>query len=88
MSEWQLIETAPKDGTLIILFPNWRIAWWESGDEQWMYDAVSVEFDNGRPVINENSRKGFYCRYAKDPTHWMPLPEPPDNCQNRQFAFL
>jgi hypothetical protein len=80
MSDWQPIETAPKDGQMIILYPNWRIVWWEFGDEEWMYDAVPIEMMNGEAVISCRKEPGpLYCRYANDvqPTHWMPLPEPP-----------
>ena len=65
MSEWQPIETAPKDGTKIIVFDHydgvviarWRMRWPESGYE-WI-EATGEEYENYRP------------------THWMPLPEPP-----------
>ncbi len=82
MTDWQPIETAPKDGEMIILYPNWRIAWWEFGDEEWMYDAVPFEIKNGEHVLSHRplGEPGpFCCRYANAvaPTHWMPLPEPP-----------
>lgn len=65
MSEWQLIETAPKDGTLVLcaagalmascmyrshMTPNWVLP----GHDGWIW-----------PFGKE------------DPTHWMPLPPPP-----------
>jgi hypothetical protein len=63
MSGWQLIETAPKDGTRILAWDGlcMMVLWWGSGgwyDAQW----VTVHLDNNRPFA---------------PTHWMPLPEPP-----------
>jgi len=62
MSEWQPIETAPRDGTRIILFrPNWvesmAIGFYYASYEQWTVIYAGVEF----------------C----DVTHWMPLPESP-----------
>ena len=65
MSDWQPIETAPKDGTKIIAFDHhagvvivrWRMRWPETGCE-WI-EATGEEYENYRP------------------THWMPLPEPP-----------
>lgn len=60
MSEWQPIETAPKEKTPMIvvigLFGNY------------VTDPYCVFYSN-----NE------WCRWphVKQPTHWMPLPEPP-----------
>lgn len=65
--EWQPIETAPKDGTNILLFiPEWRpeyqrvVGHWGRSffGEKW-FDNVGM--------------KALSCR----PSHWMPLPEPP-----------
>ena len=59
--EWQPIETAPKDGTpLLIAFRNKEVAiapWSKSGPME-----VTPQFDLGWMA-----------------THWMPLPEPPEN---------
>lgn len=64
---WQPIETAPKDGTEILVFVGGTIiiGSWSNGsvlrDEGW-YDAeAGVKFVNG----------------LLDPTHWQPLPSPP-----------
>jgi len=68
---WQPIETAPKDGTTILVcdaakqisLVNWEyVTGYENtniGPDGWRSDACR---DFG----------GF-----EDPTHWMPLPEPP-----------
>ena len=65
---WQLIDTAPKDGTRIILYrPSQEdetpvIGRWErpaSGQRRGQWDY---------PYENN---------YKPHPTHWMPLPEPP-----------
>ena len=70
MSTWQPIDTAPKDGTWIIVcyndspcgvpdldswFPGMKIVRWEY--DAWMFCS---EYSIG-----------------EDPTHWMPLPNPP-----------
>lgn len=63
--EWQLINTAPKDGTVIV---GWNE---EFGCETCNYEneivfgwIVKSYFSNGDT-------------YEFRPTHWMPLPEPP-----------
>ena len=69
MSEWQPIETAPKDGaTILLYFPKgyWAddrdiaIGFWSDGD--W----YSGEADS-TPMTG----------FGSFPSHWMPLPEPP-----------
>jgi hypothetical protein len=73
MAEWQPIETAPKDGTRILVVDCGfvQIARWDE------------EFDNyndrqGVPAwATFACDDGFYSEYAENPTHWMPLPEPP-----------
>lgn len=63
MGEWQPIETAPRDGR-VILAGYWRDeGWWSD-----LYDATPDEFaadDHG------------FTRDLAPLTHWMPLPEPP-----------
>jgi hypothetical protein len=73
MSEWQPIETAPKakpnrSGPSILVWDGRAIgiAQWCNGS--WRYqagpdDAAYSDFDPD-PI-------------CKNPTHWMPLPEPP-----------
>ena len=79
MSEWQPIETAPKDGTRVLLFPQYCVAHWEFGDENWMIAPL----DMSEMPVEERFKGTFYCIYPEViyedgvPTHWMPLPEPP-----------
>lgn len=65
MSKWQPIETAPRDGTWILLqakgsvipvIARWGIG--EIGKDCWVDGDFSP------------------CPYAPKATHWMPLPEP------------
>jgi hypothetical protein len=64
MIEWQPIETAPKDGTLILLYRDGHHVlgcWREDG-----YWSDDIELFFGTEYARENV-----------PSHWMPLPEPP-----------
>lgn len=58
---WQPIETAPKDGTRILVFREN-----EDGHEQ---KRIGVDY----------FKRGVWwlSRTQMRPTHWMPLPEPP-----------
>ncbi len=67
--EWQPIETAPRDGTNILV-------WWPSE----MHCPVTAHYSTGK-WTNE---PGFAWKFTgwgqekkTEPTHWMPLPEPP-----------
>lgn len=74
---WQPIETAPTDGTSILVFcprqPDERIAdeWFvvrwmtalEDGDSNWI-------------VYRQVGRRPFAV-IIRNPTHWTPLPAPP-----------
>ena len=61
--EWQPIETAPKDGTSVIIFVDGLqiVAFW--GCTGWELNAPLFEL--------------FYPEIYGEPTHWMPLPAPP-----------
>jgi hypothetical protein len=67
---WQPIETAPKDGTVIIIYDTewgvyaaeWSPSWYgDTTNQGW----IEARFDEE------------YGSYAKNATLWMPLPEPP-----------
>jgi hypothetical protein len=63
---WQPIETAPKDGTPILV----AIA----GGE---YHSRQVYYEAGKWVVAK-TRNGTIIALDKEPTHWMPTPEPPE----------
>lgn len=71
--QWQPIETAPKDGTRVLLYANLRRASLSGHDldKDYGYWIVlgSWEAEYGLWV------DGSQCNPL--PTHWMPLPEPP-----------
>ena len=77
-SKWQPIETAPKDGTRILLYGSYQ---WEDYEDRKESGIIVGYFrlcdwnddDNGSWVaVNANP----YTDYVQ-PTHWMPLPNHP-----------
>jgi hypothetical protein len=69
MSEWQPIETAPMDGTLILLWPY--IDFGAPGEKDFSYVAAGFFSDEWENWYDLNSQELF------NPTHWMTLPVPP-----------
>lgn len=78
-SDWQPIETAPKDGTLVLL---WEPNGMGRVTGRWEHEA---RFVNGILVVDSvlerwnvsNWILGFTAIPNPEPTYWMPLPEPP-----------
>ncbi len=77
MSEWQPIETARKDGSKILIFVDGeiKIAYWSKTPRWWPWDGglerpCWVGFTCGDDWFNEYWSE-------TNPTHWMPLPDPP-----------
>jgi hypothetical protein len=63
-SNWQPIETAPTDGTHVL-------AYWDNGN----IDLVKAcDSETWVRAFNDDYDNFFVYR----PTHWMPLPEPPN----------
>lgn len=65
MSKWEPIETAPKDGTLILTYSKdyraeYAVSYWCEYDEEWLTDF---------------RQKG--AEQQVDAEYWMPLPKPP-----------
>lgn len=60
MSEWKTIETAPKDGTLVLLHGKGYV---KTG---WFDDSIQI-----------GNYPDWRWGLTFEPTHWMPLPEPP-----------
>ena len=69
--DWQPIETAPKDGTW---FLGWRNGYYEQDRVQvFRWHEATLPQDSGWMNAPDNHEHGF----DYEPTHWMPLPEPP-----------
>lgn len=66
---WQPIETAPRDGTRVLCV--WACAWGEMVYEGWCQSAGTArdggDFWRSHSLVPVSGR----------PTHWMPLPPPP-----------
>lgn len=73
MMEWQDIESAPRDGTPVLLFTSWA---WADGDDGAMfvvgqYDERSKQWHFVTPPNYWNGSDGITINA------WMPLPPPP-----------
>jgi len=88
-NQWQPINTAPKDGTCILLGEYVYNNTWEGflpgpyddddDDDEWktyFYQFVGFwrEDDSDKPCW----RAAEYFAFDHNPTHWMPLPAPPE----------
>lgn len=72
---WQPIETAPKDGTAILLYdPEARGAPWLDEDASYTsYPALVGRWDGDR----QRWMLAHYDAFSYKPIHWMPLPKSP-----------
>lgn len=99
MMEWKTIDSAPKDGTKVILFCSYTVkrnkgecdkilnkSYMCMGFWQELPDLSNKKFD----CMNQNKKRllsmhnGYWSAHFKGekplsqlPTHWMPLPAPP-----------
>ena len=81
MTEWQPIETAPKDGTIILVAIEHYdgpllhdIVWWNDYYDYWEsagYDWKPVKYDEVKHIF-----------------HWMPLPPPPKKDGSNAFPTI
>lgn len=80
MADWQSIETAPKDGTDVFVF---RADRWLCPVPAYFVGPEYLEREYGDPEYME---AGWYPSFkflfdlpevTMEPTHWQPLPEPP-----------
>jgi hypothetical protein len=71
-TEWQPIETAPKDGTPVLGFFGLT-----AGDEPPDMAVTKFNPESGAWISTEVPFEEF-----DTPTHWMPLPDPPKESQS------
>lgn len=77
--DWQTMETAPKDGRLILVGH-------EAGVWVACYDAI---FPSGYKPSNPwrsmlLNHDHIRRNHSLEPTHWMPLPKAPNACDKRR----
>lgn len=72
MSEWQPIETSPKDGTRFVAF---GVFGGEPGYARDEMAAFFCKYVGGSLQIDQPTGRYFSGAW---PTHWMPLPPPPE----------
>lgn len=75
--QWQPISTAPKNGTFVLLYGavysdvDTHKAAWE--DNKYDEDSPQMMW-----CVANSADRDYYTRdEVTNPTHWMPLPEPP-----------
>lgn len=87
LGNWQPIDTAPKNQRCVLLayeVPGDDGIEIETGYGYWTgrgWWRATLDFNKG-PMATYNDQEGFYCAwdfraFATAPTHWMPLPAPP-----------
>lgn len=69
--DWQPIETAPKDGMVLVYCPDAR-----QGKE-----IVAAQLKAGKPFLVS----GIFAFDHAPATHWMPLPPPPKDQPHDQI---
>ena len=78
--KWEPIETAPKDGTAIVVASNgWirAVVRWmdiDSADSEW---GTVEHTPDWQWAIEDGKNDRMYYRGWNQLTHWMPLPPPP-----------
>ncbi len=74
MSEWQPIETAPRDGTRVLVFAQL------DPPEKWV--AEIHDLPTITCVAAYHPDAGWCVDEVREVTHWMPLPPPPSALEN------
>ena len=77
---WQPIETAPKDGSQILLTNGVDVAqgWWVN-EEQFIEEIRDIDGRHVDQIESDGFTDWLDCEGGMNPspTHWMPLPPPP-----------
>lgn len=85
MSEWMPIETAPTDSTEIIVGVDIATVWivrsarYED-DEDFCENLEEIGWWSYSNSISQELLEGIF-----EPTHWMPLPKPPEFTDEKEY---
>ena len=74
-TQWEPIETAPKDGTLIIVGREGLSGVWVARYVEQYQSGYVPDNPWFGMLLNTNHISPPY--HSSIPTHWMPMPEPP-----------
>lgn len=80
MNEWQPIETAPKDGKILLgggTKPWVTCGWWDSEFRMEINEEKQCLDYTGAWTDGTVESWGMEENTELHPTHWQPLPEPP-----------
>ena len=85
MTEWRPIETAPRDGTPVLLYIPGENSWNRLDGTPDMVVGIWTNFsmetgwfsDCGDVDQGYESTGAYFVHDTHNPTHWMPLPSPP-----------
>lgn len=69
--DWQPISTAPENMSVLVFIPN------ADHYGPGVYRAILANFGSGKYWITTGRHVGRAVALDDQPTHWMPLPEPP-----------
>ena len=73
MTGWQPIDSAPRDGRVVLLAGG---SFFCEAREERMRTPFTAAWDEDDWLI-VGKESGYVCAVYTDPTHWMPLPPPP-----------
>ena len=88
MSDWQLIETAPKDGTEILVCSDYGAVILA----RWVAPCDFLYASEHEGMADFDEPDWFYADFIEggrlsnegQPTHWMPLPAPPSDAHGTE----
>ena len=70
--EWLPIESAPKDGSVILAWRFYLVAIMWTGDSEYPWDAINLGSHSSTAMLTNRFMDG-----DNNLTHWMPLPPNP-----------
>lgn len=79
MSEWLTIETAPRDGTRVLLGGGkCHCEYLDREITEPMAASYERHWKYGGTWLVAGMEAGYSVAFVDAPTHWMPLPPPPE----------